>query len=487
MATPLGNHERVKLELKMRLGVGSNDGYINVREHSKGDRHIDVDWSPIIEDLYSLELGSACVEVMTTLHGSAPSRRRCAEGCVPPEGMIDSARGCIGYLFSVWICYLSSLAWDDLDSIPVVSLLDKFRMPNIERYTGVGCPCIHVRLYNVSRRELEGFRQRSEESISSFISRWQGKIAEIVDRPLQRVDSVLKSRPYFIKEITPEDVAWLMDLDGNQFSEPTNVDQLKRYHHASSSRRRPFDSWTWMTRITHLMMDDLMSSDFQIYHTSDAILGHISILAEILTFGRDEPPEEHDLLGFDCPTIHDFLPLFSQFGRSEPPSLLSYDVQNHLFLVWSFRATTSSRFGRSKPPSSQFGRSEPPSVLTFEATTSSQFGRLEPPSFLNFGVQSHHLFSVWAHYLFSVSMLKATISFQFERLELSYLLTYDIQSRPSPFDIQRCQFVVWRSESLSILDYGVQGCLFQLRHSKLSCLLSYDVQSRLSRLDVHSY
>ncbi|RVW90508.1 hypothetical protein CK203_031053 [Vitis vinifera] len=29
--------------------------------------------------------GSACVEVMTTLHGSAPSLRRRAEGCVPPE------------------------------------------------------------------------------------------------------------------------------------------------------------------------------------------------------------------------------------------------------------------------------------------------------------------------------------------------------------------------------------------------------------------
>ncbi|RVW86254.1 hypothetical protein CK203_043277 [Vitis vinifera] len=29
--------------------------------------------------------GSACVEVMTTLHGSAPSLRRRAEGCVLPE------------------------------------------------------------------------------------------------------------------------------------------------------------------------------------------------------------------------------------------------------------------------------------------------------------------------------------------------------------------------------------------------------------------
>ena len=92
----------------------------------------------------------------------------------------------------------------------------------------------------MSRRELEGFRQRSDESISSFIFRWQGKIAEIVDA-LQRGDSVLRvirglirdprrkfipnlSGPYFIKELTLEGATWLMDLDGNRFSEHTNVD-----------------------------------------------------------------------------------------------------------------------------------------------------------------------------------------------------------------------------------------------------------------------
>ncbi|KAL6312863.1 hypothetical protein AAG906_041035 [Vitis piasezkii] len=32
--------------------------------------------------------GSACVEVMTTLHGSTPSPWRRAEGCVPPEDPI---------------------------------------------------------------------------------------------------------------------------------------------------------------------------------------------------------------------------------------------------------------------------------------------------------------------------------------------------------------------------------------------------------------
>ena len=34
---------------------------------------------------------------------------------------------------------------------------------------------------------------------------------------------------YFIRELNPDGVAWLMDLDGNQFSKPTNVNQLKRY------------------------------------------------------------------------------------------------------------------------------------------------------------------------------------------------------------------------------------------------------------------
>ncbi|RVX09935.1 hypothetical protein CK203_013071 [Vitis vinifera] len=42
----------------------------------------------------------------------------------------------------------SSSTWDDLDSIPVASLPAKFRMPDIERYTSVGCPCIHLRLYS---------------------------------------------------------------------------------------------------------------------------------------------------------------------------------------------------------------------------------------------------------------------------------------------------------------------------------------------------
>ncbi|RVW90740.1 hypothetical protein CK203_046422 [Vitis vinifera] len=137
--------------------------------------------------------------------------------------------------------------------MPVASLPAKFRMPDIKRYTGIGCPRIHLRLYStvmrahgldepqmitlfplflsgaaqcwfaslessrrrtwddlaqeflrqfsfntvvdVSRRELEALRQRAEESISSFISHWRGKITEIVDRPSERdqIQMVLRS------------------------------------------------------------------------------------------------------------------------------------------------------------------------------------------------------------------------------------------------------------------------------------------------------
>ncbi|RVW80701.1 hypothetical protein CK203_053931 [Vitis vinifera] len=39
-----------------------------------------------------------------------------------------------------------------------------------------------------------------------------------------------RSGPYIIRELTPKGVAWLIDLDGNQFSELTNVDQMKKYY-----------------------------------------------------------------------------------------------------------------------------------------------------------------------------------------------------------------------------------------------------------------
>ena len=135
-------------------------------------------------------------------------------------------------------------SWDDFDSTPATGLPPDFRMPEIERYTGRGCPRVHLRLYSivmrahrldeaqmlmlfpmslsgvaqswyasldasrcrtwedltqeflrhfafstvvdVSRRELEAMRQDLEETVTSFISRWREKIVQMIDRPSER-------------------------------------------------------------------------------------------------------------------------------------------------------------------------------------------------------------------------------------------------------------------------------------------------------------
>ena len=44
------------------------------------------------------------------------------------------------------------VVWDDLEGMPVASLSAKFRMPDIERYIGIDCPRIHLRLYSTVMR-----------------------------------------------------------------------------------------------------------------------------------------------------------------------------------------------------------------------------------------------------------------------------------------------------------------------------------------------
>ena len=44
------------------------------------------------------------------------------------------------------------MTWDDRDGIPTASLPAKFCMPDIERYSGIGCPKIHLRLYSTIMR-----------------------------------------------------------------------------------------------------------------------------------------------------------------------------------------------------------------------------------------------------------------------------------------------------------------------------------------------
>ena len=45
-----------------------------------------------------------------------------------------------------------AITWEDFDRAPMASLPAKFKMPEIERYMGIGCPRIHLRLYSTIMR-----------------------------------------------------------------------------------------------------------------------------------------------------------------------------------------------------------------------------------------------------------------------------------------------------------------------------------------------
>ena len=57
---------------------------------------------------------------------------------------------------------------------------------------------------DVSQRELEALRKRQDESVTSFISRWREKIAQIIDRPSERdqISMIMHSlQPRFARHI----------------------------------------------------------------------------------------------------------------------------------------------------------------------------------------------------------------------------------------------------------------------------------------------
>ena len=155
-----------------------------------------------------------------------------------------------------------AVTWEDFDGALVASLSTKFRMPKIERYIGIGCPHIHLRLYStimrahgldeaktimifpmslsgaaqrwfasldvshrrtwddlaqeflrqhafntvidVSRKKLKALRQRPEESVTSFIPRWRKKISQVIDRPseMDQISMIMRSlQPQFARHL----------------------------------------------------------------------------------------------------------------------------------------------------------------------------------------------------------------------------------------------------------------------------------------------
>ncbi|KAL6311025.1 hypothetical protein AAG906_006993 [Vitis piasezkii] len=143
--------------------------------------------------------GSACVEVMTTLHGSALSLRRRAEGCIPPERV-------------------SPYAWVHLRAFRASIVTFTAAMASIQE-------------------ALASLRQEIVPQASPYVLHGHSEVAPpttvqttVTDDTHARMDRTEQRMRQMRVELTLEGAAWLMDLDGNRFSKPTNLDQLKRYY-----------------------------------------------------------------------------------------------------------------------------------------------------------------------------------------------------------------------------------------------------------------
>ena len=57
------------------------------------------------------------------------------------------------------------IGWDGYDDLPVAAFPVGFRMPDIERYTRIGCPRIHLQLYSAV---MHGHRLDEAQMIMLF-------------------------------------------------------------------------------------------------------------------------------------------------------------------------------------------------------------------------------------------------------------------------------------------------------------------------------
>ncbi|RVW73138.1 hypothetical protein CK203_060274 [Vitis vinifera] len=261
--------------------------------------------------------GSACVEVMTTLHGSTSSIWRRVEGCVPPEGTITFVRDPLKSLFVVPVLVqCPGLSWREVDSyhraaidgfmisfdwmdtqqsrhavledtpsdlVPPSPLLVRmlatqtlhtishdqatvipptvtpvtifedprslatlpvgFRMPEIERYTSVGCPRIHLKLYNIVMRAL-GLDEAQlltlfPLSFSGTTQRWE-KAAEMIERPTERDQMCM-----FFRSLQPRFAGHLVGIPRSnsppsQHRHPQSVQQYPSMHPHTTTVRPLF-------------------------------------------------------------------------------------------------------------------------------------------------------------------------------------------------------------------------------------------------------
>ena len=82
------------------------------------------------------------------LHGQTETT---PHSVVAPALIIDNTQACIDRLEQrIRSLHVSDgvIGWDGYDDLPVAAFPVEFRMPDIERYTWIGCPRIHLQLYS---------------------------------------------------------------------------------------------------------------------------------------------------------------------------------------------------------------------------------------------------------------------------------------------------------------------------------------------------
>ncbi|RVW72172.1 hypothetical protein CK203_061821 [Vitis vinifera] len=113
------------------------------------------------------------------------------------------------------------LTWDDRDGIPAASLPAKFRMPDIERYSGIGCPKIHLRLYCTIMR-AHGIDDAQlvalfPMSLSGAAQRWFASVEPSRLRTWEDVAREFLTSSLSVPILTYLDESW-RPLDGGQMS-----------------------------------------------------------------------------------------------------------------------------------------------------------------------------------------------------------------------------------------------------------------------------
>ncbi|RVW94945.1 Retrovirus-related Pol polyprotein from transposon 17.6 [Vitis vinifera] len=153
----------------------------------------------------------------------------------------------------------------------MASLPAKFMMPEIERYAGIGCPRIHLRLYSIVMRahgldeaqmvmlfpmslsgaaqrwfasldeRVRALRQKPKELVTSFISRWREKISQIIDRPLEKdqINMIMRSlQPRFAGHLMGFPIR-ILDLWYRLWKKPLGGQRSRDVGAISSAGMRP--------------------------------------------------------------------------------------------------------------------------------------------------------------------------------------------------------------------------------------------------------